>query len=223
MSGNRSKIVAGCVFVAGLLLLLWSWNWSTEKAHGVLTPLHAKPISQLTQFQGKHREQYYWGTYRSTLYLGIRARIPKSILAGFMWLGVKDGQYALRHTCEESDKLSRYAWVCHDGATYGRQEIVDQDLSITTTFLKSWELGSGYGGDWVVRIQAKKQGSSSSSSSSEIQQEKKLVSLFFYVADEGGNSMKISVDSQHTQVATGRSMPPEVGGWELHAKGQVMR
>jgi len=49
------------------------------------------------------------------------------------------------------------------------QEIVDQDLSITTTFLKSWELGSGYGGDWVVRIQAKKQGSSSSSSSSEIQ------------------------------------------------------
>ncbi len=54
-------------------------------------------------------------------------------------------------------------------------------------------------------------------------QEKKLVSLFFYVADEGGNSMKISVDSQHTQVATGSSMPPEVGGWELHAKGQVMR
>jgi hypothetical protein len=50
------------------------------------------------------------------------------------------------------------------------QEIVDQDLSITTTFLKSWEFGSGYGGDWVVRIQAKKQGSSSSSSSySEIQ------------------------------------------------------
>jgi hypothetical protein len=49
MSGNRSKIVAGCVFVAGLLLLLWSWNWSTEKAHGVLTPLHAKPISELTQ------------------------------------------------------------------------------------------------------------------------------------------------------------------------------
>jgi hypothetical protein len=49
MSGNRSKIVAGCVLVAGLLLLLWSWNWSTEKAHGVLTPLHAKPISELTQ------------------------------------------------------------------------------------------------------------------------------------------------------------------------------
>lgn len=283
MSGNRSKIVAGCVLVAGLLLLLWSWNWSTEKAHGVLTPLHAKPISELTQvcmladffvailyadglqmlwwsdcftllfaaffyaedsaqkerqtdgsrdvafpccimkficlwnpssssssffpswnllqFQGKHREQYYWGTYRSTLYLGIRARyvwmclckiflwcnsknnnrqriccrvllcscskvskggicvltncqekllrenewergselqkkflsvncrIPKSILAGFMWLGVKDGQYALRHTCEESDKLSRYAWVCHDGATYGRQVLYILDTS----------------------------------------------------------------------------------------------
>ncbi len=49
VSGNSCKIVAGCVFVAGLLLLLWSWNWSTDKAHGVLTPLHAKPISQLTQ------------------------------------------------------------------------------------------------------------------------------------------------------------------------------
>lgn len=48
-------------------------------------------------------------------------RTPKSLLAGLMWLGVKDNRYSLRHTCEEGDKLSRYAWVRHDGATYGRQ------------------------------------------------------------------------------------------------------
>jgi hypothetical protein len=38
-----------------------------------------------------------------------------------MWLGVKENRYSLRHTCEEGDKLTRYAWVRHDGATYGRQ------------------------------------------------------------------------------------------------------
>lgn len=48
-------------------------------------------------------------------------RTPKSLLAGLMWLGVKEGRYSLRHTCEESDKLSKYAWVRHDGANYGRQ------------------------------------------------------------------------------------------------------
>lgn len=37
------------------------------------------------------------------------------------------------------------------------QELVDQGLSITTSFIKSQEPESGYGGDWAIRIQAAEQ------------------------------------------------------------------
>lgn len=39
-----------------------------------LTPFPGKLVSDLPQFQGDYRERMFWGTYRSVLYLGIRAR-----------------------------------------------------------------------------------------------------------------------------------------------------
>ncbi len=49
------------------------------------------PSWNLLQFQGKHREQYYWGTYRSTLYLGIRARYVWTCLCKiFLWCNSKN-------------------------------------------------------------------------------------------------------------------------------------
>lgn len=74
-----------------------------------------------------------------------KCRTPKSLLAGLMWLGVKEGRYSLRHTCEESDKLSRYAWVRHDGATYGRQVLTSSNTrffcSARLAFLRAEGLG----------------------------------------------------------------------------------
>lgn len=58
----------------------------------------------------------------------------------------------MRHICQDSDELATYGWTHHNGRDYGHQVIVDQDLNLATSFLKSKGIGSGYGGDWVVRI-----------------------------------------------------------------------
>nr|POE51408.1 isoform 2 of mannosyl-oligosaccharide glucosidase gcs1 [Quercus suber] len=124
----------------------------------VVTPFPAPKIMDLPQFQGEHRESLYWGTYRPHVYLGIRARTPRSLLAGLMWIGVKDGRYAMRHVCQDSDELSTYGWTHHNGRDFGHQILVDQDMTLATSFLKSKVDGSGYGGDWAVRIDARKYG-----------------------------------------------------------------
>jgi mannosyl-oligosaccharide glucosidase len=75
-----------------------------------------------------------------------------------MWVGVKNGQYFLRHVCQDSDELSKYGWEDHNGRDYGRQELTDHGLQLTTSFLKDKGEGSGYGGDWAVRLDAKNEG-----------------------------------------------------------------
>lgn len=60
----------------------------------------------------------------------------------------------MRHVCQDSDELKTYGWTQHNGRDYGRQVLVDQKLTLTTSFLKSKDIGSGYGGDWAVRIEA---------------------------------------------------------------------
>ena len=82
----------------------------------------------------------------------ISCRTPKSLIAGLMWLGVKDGQYFLRHVCQDSDDLRTYGWLEHNGRDYGRQLLVDHGLMLMTSFLKLKGDGSGYGGDWAVRV-----------------------------------------------------------------------
>lgn len=74
------------------------------------------------------------------------------MVAGLMWLGVKDGRYFMRHLCQDSDELSKYGWTHHNGRDFGRQVLIDQEMTLETSFFKSKEAGSGYGGDWAVRI-----------------------------------------------------------------------
>jgi hypothetical protein len=38
---------------------------------------------------------------------------------------------------------------------YGRQVLVDHGLLLTTSFMKEKGEGSGFGGDWAVRLDAK--------------------------------------------------------------------
>ncbi|GMP82400.1 hypothetical protein CsSME_00036720 [Camellia sinensis var. sinensis] len=103
----------------------------------VVTPFPAPKIMDLPQFQGDHKESLYWGTYRPNVYLGIRASCQDSTVSG-CWI--------------DSDELKTYGWTCHNGRDYGRQMLVDRDMTLMTSFLKSKEDGSGYGGDWAVRI-----------------------------------------------------------------------
>lgn len=180
----------------------------------VVTPFPAPKIMDLPQFQGEHRESLYWGTYRPHIYLGIRARVPRSLLAGLMWIGVTDGRYSLRHVCQDSDGLSSYGWTSHNGRDFGHQVLVDHGTVLATSFLKSKEVGSGYGGDWAVRIEVQ---SPKSTPDKEIW---KNSHLFFYLADEDGNALDMSTDALKnrdlTLLASGTKS--DIGDWQLHLK-----
>ncbi|GAV87816.1 Glyco_hydro_63 domain-containing protein [Cephalotus follicularis] len=168
----------------------------------------------LPQFQGEHKESLYWGTYRPHVYLGIRARTPRSLVAGLMWIGVKDGRYFMRHVCQDSDELSTYGWTSHNGRDYGHQVLVDQDMRLATSFLKSKASGSGYGGDWAVQIDLQ---SEKSSRNDKMQGN---AHLFFYLADESGNAVSLGRDIidivEDSLLASGSQL--DIGDWQLHLK-----
>ncbi|XP_019106001.1 mannosyl-oligosaccharide glucosidase GCS1 isoform X2 [Beta vulgaris subsp. vulgaris] len=131
-----------------------------------------------------------------------------------MWLGVKDGQYFMRHVCQDADDLSTYGWTHHNGRDYGRQLIVDQGLTLETSFLKLRGKGSGYGGDWAVRIDAQSKKSSSKEDIGETGH------FFFYLADESGNAISLSRDilDRHESSPLASGSRKDVGGWQLHLK-----
>ncbi|KAJ7532112.1 hypothetical protein O6H91_14G072800 [Diphasiastrum complanatum] len=208
--GLRGAIFCAGFSVLSVSLIVWAFFWPHDAAGKIraISPLPVPKVLDLAQFQGKHKESLFWGTYRPHLYFGIRSRTPKSLLAGLMWLGVKDGRHVLRHVCEDSDNLSQFGWLRHDGSTYGRQEIV-----LSTYFLKSWDQESGYGGDWSVRIKVE-------SASKVITESRDASSIFFYVVNEDGGAVNIlgkdSLSKGQVPFATGHDV--EYGNWELHLK-----
>ncbi|KAK9120050.1 hypothetical protein Scep_018143 [Stephania cephalantha] len=213
----------GLAMVAFLVIvsLIYHLVRSGEPVHRfrVVTPFDAPKVTDLPMFQGEHKEGLYWGTYRPHVYLGIRARTPESLIGGLMWIGVKDGKYVMRHVCQDSDELGKYGWTEHNGRDYGRQVIVDQDITLTTSFLKSFGEGSGYGGDWAVQIDAQNR-------RNEFDVEALGVGhLFFYLADEEGNS--INVGRERLDVRDGSLLASgsrkDVGDWELHLSSKASR
>lgn len=209
------KVLLGFAIIAFLIVLFMIHRLIIAVEHPqkprVVTPFPAPKIMDLPQFQGDHKESLYWGTYRPNVYLGIRARTPQSLVAGLMWLGLKDGRYFMRHVCQDSDELKTYGWTCHNGRDYGRQMLVDQDMTLMTSFLKSKEDGSGYGGDWAVRIDVQ-------SEKSKLSEEMQTVHLFFYLADEDGNALSLSRETlnirENSLLAFGSRT--DVGSWNLN-------
>ncbi|XP_057751038.1 mannosyl-oligosaccharide glucosidase GCS1 [Arachis stenosperma] len=212
------KVVLLITVVAFFVILFLIFHLVNSTAEPELpravTPLPAPKIMDLPQFQGEHRESLYWGTYRPHLYLGIRARTSQSLMAGLMWIGVKDGRYHLRHVCKDEDDLGTYGWTKHDGREFGHQLLADHGMTLATEFLKSKVGGSGYGGDWAVRI-------SVHINKSEWNEEfGKGAQLFFYLADEGGNVLDLSREKlnihEDSLLASGSRL--DIGNWQLHLK-----
>lgn len=92
-----------------------------------------------------------WGPYNSGRYLGIRPRIPESLLSGLMWFNV-DSQLGVgqaRDFYEQGDNMARANWVQFDPRLGGRQVIHDNDchINITIDFVKSEN-----GRNWAVKI-----------------------------------------------------------------------
>ncbi|XP_022776307.1 mannosyl-oligosaccharide glucosidase GCS1-like isoform X1 [Durio zibethinus] len=213
------KIMLGFVLVAALIIFFLVKHLinPAEEARSprVVTPFPAPKITDLPQFQGEHKETLYWGTYRPHVYFGFRARTPRSLIAGLMWIVIKDGRYFMRHVCQDSDELSTYGWTSHNGRDFGHQLLVDQDMTLATSFLKYKEDGSGYGGDWAVRINVQSQGWKN-----EMQ---KNVHLFFYLADEDGNALSLGSDilDIHENSLLASGLRTDIGGWQLHLKSKA--
>ncbi|KAL5175253.1 Mannosyl-oligosaccharide glucosidase GCS1 [Glycine soja] len=217
-SNANLKVLLGICFVA--FFIIWFMihhlsNSVTEpKLPRAVTPFPAPKIMDLPQFEGEHKESLYWGTYRPHVYLGIRARTPKSLMAGLMWIGVKDGKYHLRHVCRHEDDLSTYGWTRHNGRDFGHQVLVDHGMTLTTEFLKSKEEGSGYGGDWAVRINMQIDKSKWNEGFGRGAQ------LFFYLADEAGNALDVSRENLniHEDSLLASGSRADIGDWQLHLK-----
>eukprot|EP00850_Spirogloea_muscicola_P002227 SM000008S22316 [mRNA] locus=s8:1007219:1015250:+ [translate_table: standard] len=123
-----------------------------------------------------------------------------------------DGGLSLRHTCEESDRLARYGWLRHNGESFGRQEILDDQRLITTSFVKSFEPGAGYGGSWAARFEVTEPSSSKEEYSDPL---RKAVAIF-YMVDEGGGELAPPREmplASGSVVASGSDKT--VGEWEL--------
>lgn len=118
----------------------------------------------------------FWGSYRPQVYMGMKTKSPKSLVTGMMWLR-QHSEFALRHTCEQSDNLLKYGWTSHDGLNFGMQDIAERGFNITTDFVK--RPGGNHGGDWTWRISSRKSGSTSVS-----------VSFIFYVATDGQGTLE---------------------------------
>ena len=94
-----------------------------------------------------------WGTYRSNLYFGTRARTKATILTGLVWYPTSLGSSFTRHTCEIQDELASYGWIMHDGRTFGHEILVDphSNMHLEARFYKLDD-----NNDWSVHFKGHK-------------------------------------------------------------------
>ncbi|KAJ1976212.1 Processing alpha glucosidase I [Dimargaris verticillata] len=92
-----------------------------------------------------------WGTYRPNLYVGMRPRLPHSLLTGLMWYGLNDLESFnnIRHTCEMGDGMRGYGYTQHDGRNYAHQVVNDarNRLVLASDFIKTAD-----GAGWQLRV-----------------------------------------------------------------------
>ncbi|KAK9809318.1 hypothetical protein WJX73_004307 [Symbiochloris irregularis] len=163
---------------------------------GALPPavqlLKASRLAELAQFQGEHQDRMLWGTYRPGLYFGARMRQPSALLAGLMWFDPDRPNAAdrIRHNAQQQDGLGKYGWEAHDGTNFGRQELHDGDVHLTTQWTKRACDGC-LGGDWALQVSARPNARRQSSAPEDPEQseQQQRISILFYMADEGDHNL----------------------------------
>ncbi|XP_042664250.1 mannosyl-oligosaccharide glucosidase isoform X1 [Tyto alba] len=134
----------------------------------------------------------------------MKTRSPRALVTGLMWLQQRGGGGgSLRHTCEQSDGLSRYGWLMHDGENFGAQELRDGGLLLTTEFVK--RPGGEHGGDWSWRVTARAEAGGGPAP---------LLSLFFYVATDEQGTLEPRLENG-TRLAAVTGATEELGRFTL--------
>lgn len=140
----------------------------------VNTPSNLAKILPDNYMKSAENADKFWGTYRANCYFGMKTRSPTSPVMGLVWytqpkadiimprvrfvistcfyLNLTNFWIVFRHWCSQQDGLSKYGWLEHDGRTFGIQEILDDGVTIKTSFVKRG--GGDHGGDWTMRLEA---------------------------------------------------------------------
>lgn len=111
------------------------------------------PLNELPEgsYERLSYDSLLWGPYNSGRYLGIRPRLPESLLSGLMWFNADEqlGVSRLRDFYEQGDNMARANWVQFDPRLGGRQVISDNDchIDLTIDFVKS-----DNGRNWAVKV-----------------------------------------------------------------------
>ncbi|KAM9236603.1 mannosyl-oligosaccharide glucosidase [Leptosomus discolor] len=201
--GRTALVVAAAAVALGLAAAgVAEWRRWSEAAR-LVTPHPAPPALSPGSTGPLASPARFWGTYRPHVYFGMKTRSPRALVTGLMWLQQRDGGGSLRHTCEQSDGLSRYGWLMHDGENFGVQEIRDEGLVLTTEFVK--RPGGEHGGDWSWRVTARTEAAGGPAP---------LLSLFFYVATDGQGTLQPHLENG-TRLAAVTGTTEELGRFTL--------
>lgn len=102
-----------------------------------LTPFHKPGPNASSHFTSEQVDNRKWGTLRSGHYFGLKTLAERPLVFGLLWFDSKltDRTVRIRHWCDQADGLTKYGWLRHDFHSFGTQEIVDDELSMTTSFL----------------------------------------------------------------------------------------
>lgn len=105
-------------------------------------------------YEDMNSKSLNWGPYRSNLYVGVRPRIPDSILTGLLWFPATsfNGIQQSKHACDQAHNIEKFGWTKYDPRYGGFEEIVDLDcqLKLETEFVKSED-----GLNWALRVRGK--------------------------------------------------------------------
>ncbi|OQV18067.1 Mannosyl-oligosaccharide glucosidase GCS1 [Hypsibius exemplaris] len=153
----------------------------------VVTPF----AGALIPFDRSYKNELLWGTYRPGVYFGVRSRTPDSVEMGMMWFSYNAHQLFLRHLCDQNDKL-RYGWQQHDGRSFGYQEIIDDAVNISTTFVKRHNDQTN---DWISRIAIGATASASNSKKNDTPKPTTGLFLYFDWRTRGSSNPFYSAES----------------------------
>lgn len=197
------KIFLLFVSIASILVALYYQHLLNLREMRVRTPLDSPKMLSENSTSPLVDPERFWGTFRSHLYFGLKTRSPRSPVFGMMWLTEFTRQMPprLHHWCDQGDNLQRYGWLKHDGINFGVQEIVEDQYTIRTEFVK--RPGGDYGGDWTARVKLIPKTSI----------RPVVVSLMFYLALDGSGNLQTSTAQNRLKLISG--FTEELGDFEL--------
>lgn len=136
-----------------------------------------KASSLVDSYEKATEESLLWGAYRPNAFMGIRPRLPHSLISGLFWFNADEVENIskFRHYCDQNLDFQGFGWESYDPRIGGTQFFKDNELNIniTTDFIKNDD------GNWALKIRGKPKAGF----------ENQTMSIVFYTGLEGEGSL----------------------------------